>query len=83
MRLSIVFIVLTDLSGYACATSKIDTYGNTTYLDDGDGIQSQMIIFGGTVYGSGGSTIDIFGNSTYIDDGHGNTTTCDKYGNTT
>lgn len=44
MRLSIVFIVLTDLSGYACATSKIDTYGNTTYLDDGDGIQSQMII---------------------------------------
>lgn len=37
MRLSIVFIVLTGLSGYACATSTIDTYGNTTYLGDDDG----------------------------------------------
>lgn len=37
MRLSIAFIVLTGLSGYACATSTIDTYGNTTYLDDDDG----------------------------------------------
>lgn len=59
MRLSIVFIVLTGLSGYACATSTIDTYGNTTYLDDDDGNTTTYDNFGGTVYGSDGSMMDM------------------------
>ncbi|HAG2208942.1 TPA: hypothetical protein G8V49_001155 [Salmonella enterica] len=83
MRLSIVFIVLTGLSGYVCATSTIDTYGNTTYLGDDDGNTTTYDNFGGIVYGSDGSTIDNFGGTTYVNDGNGHTTTYDKFGNTT
>ena len=52
-----------------------NTYGNTTYGNDG----SRYNTYGNTTYGNDGSRYNTYGNTTYGNDGSRSTT----YGNTT